>query len=71
MQWNDQVFFLFQIRSDFESGANIQYSLEGIGANQYPFHVFVVNPKTGLIRVTKVLDREIIDTYNVSDAWQI
>lgn len=60
--------FVFQIRSDFENNGNIRYSLEGVGANQYPFHVFVVDPKTGLIRVTKVLDREFIDTYNVSDA---
>lgn len=71
MLWTDQVFFLFQIRSDFESDSNIHYSLEGIGANQYPFHVFVVDPKTGLIRVTQVLDRELVDTYNVSDAWKI
>uniref|UniRef100_A0A4W6EMK7 Cadherin domain-containing protein n=1 Tax=Lates calcarifer TaxID=8187 RepID=A0A4W6EMK7_LATCA len=58
--------FVFQIRSDFENNGNIRYSLEGVGANQYPFHVFVVDPKTGLIRVTKVLDREFIDTYNLS-----
>uniref|UniRef100_A0A3B4V411 Desmoglein-3-like n=1 Tax=Seriola dumerili TaxID=41447 RepID=A0A3B4V411_SERDU len=55
-----------RIRSDFENDVNIRYSLEGIGANQDPFHVFVVDPKTGLIRVTKVLDREVIDTYNLS-----
>lgn len=59
--------FVFQIRSDFQTEANVQYSLEGIGANQYPFHVFVVDRTTGDIRVTKVLDREQIDTYNVSD----
>ncbi|XP_071342912.1 desmoglein-2.1-like isoform X2 [Trachinotus anak] len=55
-----------RIRSDFEDNDNIHYSLEGIGASQYPFHVFVVDPKTGLIRVTKVLDREEIDMYNLS-----
>lgn len=59
---------MFQIRSDFDDGTgNIYYSLEGIGANQYPFNVFEVDPKSGLIRVTKILDREDIDTYNVSD----
>ncbi|KAM7388788.1 hypothetical protein PAMP_024938 [Pampus punctatissimus] len=58
--------YIAKIRSDYETKANIIYSLEGIGANQYPFHVFVVNEKTGLIRVTKVLDRELIDTYNLS-----
>ncbi|CAK6969743.1 desmoglein-2.1-like [Scomber scombrus] len=55
-----------KIRSDFETGDNIVYSLEGVGANKYPFHVFVVDPKSGLIRVTQVLDREVIDMYNLS-----
>ncbi|XP_023284459.1 desmoglein-2-like [Seriola lalandi dorsalis] len=56
-----------KIHSDFDDGTgNIRYSLEGVGANQYPFHVFVVDPKTGLIRVTQRLDREVIDSYNLS-----
>lgn len=60
----------FQIHSDFDNGkGNIFYSLEGIGANQSPFHIFVVDPRSGLIRVTKLLDREQIDTYNVSDRF--
>uniref|UniRef100_A0A3Q3WA96 Cadherin domain-containing protein n=1 Tax=Mola mola TaxID=94237 RepID=A0A3Q3WA96_MOLML len=42
----------------YESHRDIDYSLEGAGASQKPFHVFVVDHKTGLIRVTKVLDRE-------------
>ncbi|XP_042273345.1 desmoglein-2-like [Thunnus maccoyii] len=58
--------YIAKIRSDFESDTNIIYSLEGIGASENPFHVFVVDPKTGLIRVTQVLDREHIDTYNLS-----
>lgn len=62
-----QLLCLFQIRSDFETHRNISYSLEGIGANQYPFNVFVVDSNTGLIRVTQLLDREVISTYNVSD----
>lgn len=41
------------------------YSLEGVGATQYPFNVFVVDPKSGKIRVTEILDREFIDSYNV------
>lgn len=57
---------MFQIRTDFDTGkGNIKYSLKGIGANEYPFNVFVVNEDTGEIRVTKILDREVIDTYNV------
>ena len=58
---------MFQIRSDLKETEGLQYSLEGIGANKYPFNVFVVDPHTGFIRVTRPLDREEIDTYNVSD----
>ncbi|KAK2836046.1 hypothetical protein Q5P01_016530 [Channa striata] len=59
--------YVAKIHSDFDDNkGNIFYSLEGIGANQYPFHVFVVHPKTGFIRVTQILDRELIDTYNLS-----
>uniref|UniRef100_A0A3B5A4F8 Cadherin domain-containing protein n=1 Tax=Stegastes partitus TaxID=144197 RepID=A0A3B5A4F8_9TELE len=48
-----------RIHSDWDDGkGNLVYSLKGIGASRHPFHVFVVNPDTGLIRVTKVLDRE-------------
>lgn len=70
MKWNC-LMILFQIRSDFENDVNIRYSLEGPGANLDPFHVFIVDPQTGFIRVTKVLDREVIDMYNVSDPWEI
>ncbi|KAG8003245.1 Desmoglein-2 [Nibea albiflora] len=55
-----------KIRSDFETKHDIEYSLEGIGANRPPFHVFVVDSRSGLIRVTKILDREEIAMYNLS-----
>ncbi|XP_061743867.1 desmoglein-2.1-like isoform X3 [Nerophis ophidion] len=54
-----------KIRSDAEYHGRITYSLEGVGTNMYPFDVFVVNRTTGAIRVTKVLDREDIDMYNL------
>lgn len=65
--WSNEICFVFQIRSDFEANETIRYSLEGIGANQKPFDLFVVNPENGFIRLTQKLDREKIDTYNVSD----
>lgn len=37
-----------------------------MGADQYPFHVFQVDPQSGFIRVNKLLDREEIALYNVS-----
>ncbi|XP_026161357.1 desmoglein-1-like [Mastacembelus armatus] len=55
-----------KIHSDSDDGTgNIYYSLEGIGTNQYPFNVFVVHPRTGLIQVTKILDREDIAKYEL------
>ncbi|XP_076581888.1 desmoglein-2.1-like [Chaetodon auriga] len=56
-----------KIHSDKDDGTgNVLYSLQGVGANQYPFNVFVVNPETGVIRVTQLLDRESISMYNLS-----
>lgn len=68
---NYDLCFVIQIRSDFESQEDIEYSLEGIGASREPYNVFVVDSKSGKIRVTRVLDREFISVYNVSDTWQI
>nr|XP_046248064.1 desmoglein-2-like [Scatophagus argus] len=61
-----QETYIAKIRSDYEVHDDIEYSLEGVGASQDPYNVFVVDPKTGLIRVTKVLDREVIAMYNLS-----
>uniref|UniRef100_A0A672FN50 Cadherin domain-containing protein n=1 Tax=Salarias fasciatus TaxID=181472 RepID=A0A672FN50_SALFA len=58
--------YIAKIRSDFDDGTNMVYSLEGVGANREPFHTFVVIPETGYIRVTRILDREKIDTYHLS-----
>uniref|UniRef100_A0A3Q0QVB1 Cadherin domain-containing protein n=1 Tax=Amphilophus citrinellus TaxID=61819 RepID=A0A3Q0QVB1_AMPCI len=59
--------FVARIHSDFDDGnGNLRYSLIGRGANQDPFHVFVVDPRTGIIRVTQKLDREFISAYNLS-----
>lgn len=55
-----------QIRSDVSAAHDIVYSLEGVGADKYPFHVFSVGHKTGLIRVHQILDREEIAVYKVS-----
>ncbi|CAL1593128.1 unnamed protein product [Knipowitschia caucasica] len=58
--------YIAKIRSDYEEHININYALEGIGASEAPFNVFIVDPRTGFIRVTRILDREKIDTYNLS-----
>uniref|UniRef100_A0AAV2KU25 Cadherin domain-containing protein n=1 Tax=Knipowitschia caucasica TaxID=637954 RepID=A0AAV2KU25_KNICA len=54
------------IMSDRKFTPDVQYFLEGIGVNLAPFNVFVVDSQTGFIKVTKILDREQIDIYNLS-----
>lgn len=46
------------------------YSLEGVGADKYPLHVFTVGHRSGLIRVHQILDREVIPVYKVSKKLQ-
>lgn len=46
---------------------NLRYTLKGVGADQDPFNLFVVNPETGFVRITAILDRESIAQYNVSE----
>ncbi|XP_015258677.1 PREDICTED: desmoglein-2-like [Cyprinodon variegatus] len=57
--------YISRIRFDLPKGTKVRYELKGKGADQYPFHVFVVDEK-GLVRVTKVLDREQIPVYNIT-----
>ena len=61
------VFIVFQIRSDNEKlEGDVEYSLTGVGADKYPFNLFVVDPVSGWVKVTGILDREVISQYNVS-----
>ncbi|XP_069007189.1 desmoglein-2.1-like [Embiotoca jacksoni] len=54
------------VRTDKDNGkGNVRYFLKGIGANQYPFHVFTVHPQNGSICLTRLLDREEISEYNL------
>ncbi|XP_016387750.1 cadherin-2-like [Sinocyclocheilus rhinocerous] len=60
--------FIAKIRSDKEDVKlkNVRYSLKGVGADQQPFNLFVVNPENGYVRITGLLDRESIAQYNLS-----
>uniref|UniRef100_A0A667Y0G7 Desmoglein 2 n=1 Tax=Myripristis murdjan TaxID=586833 RepID=A0A667Y0G7_9TELE len=56
-----------KIRSDSApTDGSLRYSLGGAGANQPPYNVFIVNPETGDVTVTRKLDRESIHQYNLS-----
>lgn len=58
--------FCSQIRSDKEQLDKVRYSLTGVGADQPPYNLFVVNPVTGFVRITDMVDREKYPSYNVS-----
>ncbi|KAK3516566.1 hypothetical protein QTP70_021977 [Hemibagrus guttatus] len=57
-----------RIRSDKENPSKgpIKYVLKGIGADQEPYNLFVVDTNTGNVRITGILDREEIAQYNLS-----
>ncbi|KAG7455193.1 hypothetical protein MATL_G00253930 [Megalops atlanticus] len=57
--------FIATIRSDEEVRTSIVYSLTGEGADKPPVGVFIVDPKNGKVRVTRILDREEISSYNM------
>nr|XP_001102180.3 desmoglein-4 [Macaca mulatta] len=48
-----------KIRSDCESSQKITYRISGVGIDRPPYGVFTINPRTGEINITSVVDREI------------
>lgn len=56
---------LFQIRSDRDKNRMLRYSVTGPGADQPPTGIFIINPISGQLSVTKPLDREHISNFHV------
>nr|XP_032634885.1 desmoglein-1-gamma-like [Chelonoidis abingdonii] len=48
-----------KIRSDCEENQPVIYSISGIGIDQPPYGIFVVNSRTGEINITSIVDREV------------
>ncbi|XP_014700842.1 desmoglein-4 [Equus asinus] len=48
-----------KIRSDCEVNQKITYRISGAGIDRPPYGVFTINPRTGEINITSVVDREI------------
>nr|KAF6471150.1 desmoglein 4 [Molossus molossus] len=48
-----------RIRSDCEVNQKITYRISGVGIDRPPYGVFTINPLTGEINITSVVDREI------------
>ncbi|KGL72649.1 Desmoglein-1, partial [Tinamus guttatus] len=52
-----------RIRSDCEENNPITYSISGVGIDQAPYGIFVVNPRTGEINITSIVDREVTPVF--------
>ncbi|XP_058532890.1 desmoglein-3 [Ochotona princeps] len=47
-----------KITSDFQATQKITYRISGVGIDQPPFGIFAVDPNTGDINITAIVDRE-------------
>ncbi|KAM4705749.1 cadherin-2 [Rhinophrynus dorsalis] len=56
---------LVRIRSDRDKSLSLRYSVTGPGADQPPIGVFIINPISGQLSVTKPLDREQISMFHL------
>uniref|UniRef100_A0A3Q2WRV1 Cadherin 2, type 1, N-cadherin (neuronal) n=1 Tax=Haplochromis burtoni TaxID=8153 RepID=A0A3Q2WRV1_HAPBU len=56
---------LVRIRSDRDKNRMLRYSVTGPGADQPPTGIFIINPISGQLSVTKPLDREHISNFHV------
>uniref|UniRef100_A0A8D0EH04 Desmoglein 1 n=1 Tax=Strix occidentalis caurina TaxID=311401 RepID=A0A8D0EH04_STROC len=52
-----------KIRSDCEENHPITYSISGVGIDRAPYGIFVVNPRTGEINITSIVDREVTPVF--------
>ncbi|NXS99953.1 DSG1A protein, partial [Jacana jacana] len=52
-----------KIRSDCEEKHPVTYSISGAGIDRVPFGIFVVNPRTGEINITSIVDREVTPVF--------
>ncbi|NXK97173.1 DSG1A protein, partial [Formicarius rufipectus] len=52
-----------RIRSDCEENNPIIYSISGVGIDRPPHGIFVVNPRTGEINITSIVDREVTPVF--------
>jgi len=57
---------VFQIQSDKGKSNALRYSVTGPGADQNPTGLFIIDAISGILSVTKPLDREHTPYFNVS-----
>ncbi|XP_054439473.1 desmoglein-3 [Pteronotus mesoamericanus] len=54
-----------KITSDFQAHQTIYYQISGIGIDQPPLGIFVINRITGEINITSIVDREKTPSFNI------
>ncbi|NWR61413.1 DSG1A protein, partial [Bucorvus abyssinicus] len=52
-----------RIRSDCEENNPVTYSISGVGIDRAPYGIFVINPRTGEINITSIVDREVTPVF--------
>lgn len=55
-----------QIHSDCAADQQVTYRISGVGIDQPPYGVFIINQKTGEINITSIVDREVTPFFIVS-----
>ncbi|XP_004422477.1 PREDICTED: desmoglein-3 [Ceratotherium simum simum] len=55
-----------KITSDFQATQKITYRISGIGIDQPPFGIFVVDRNTGEINITAIVDREETPSFQIT-----
>lgn len=55
-----------QIHSDCAANQQVTYRISGVGIDQPPYGIFIINQKTGEINITSIVDREITPFFIVS-----
>ncbi|XP_032323063.1 desmoglein-1 [Camelus ferus] len=48
-----------KIHSDCAANQQVTYRISGVGIDQPPFGIFIINQKTGEINITSIVDREV------------
>lgn len=48
-----------KIHSDCAANQQVTYRISGVGIDQPPYGIFVINQKTGEINITSIVDREV------------
>lgn len=58
--------FFLQIHSDCAANQQVTYRISGVGIDQPPYGIFIINQKTGEINITSIVDREVTPFFIVS-----